>query len=340
MNLIVFKQPAPNDGAGCCIGGTRVNTPVQDTGAQSETVYNKKSYTHLSKQQIKASFVNKLFKNYFLFSILTLCFVLALVIFFIGKTAFLTFKDISLAQYFFSFDWTPEEGRFGAALFILNTLSLTALTLVIAVPISVGMAILIAEIAPKWMKTIIRPILDLLVGIPSIVYGYLGLTILLPLLRELSGESLGDGLLAAALVLTIMILPTICRISDDAIGAVPKKYREAAYALGSTRLQSIFKVILPSAGRGIIAAIILGMTRAIGETMAVVMVIGNTPQLAKSLFASTSVLTSNIVMQISNVEFDSTWNYALHMMAFLLLVISFILILFIRFLGRKGGAES
>ncbi|GGH33711.1 phosphate ABC transporter permease subunit PstC [Paenibacillus segetis] len=317
-----------------------MNTPVQESAAPMEKSYSKMTYTHLSKRQSRASFINKLFKNYFLFSILTLCFVLGLVIFFIGKTAFLTFKDVTPAEFFLSFDWTPEDGKFGAALFILNTLSLTALTLVIAVPISVGMAVLIAEIAPKWMKNLIRPILDLLVGIPSIVYGYLGLTILLPLLRELSGESLGDGLLAASLVLTIMILPTICRISDDAIGAVPKKYKEAAYALGSTRLQTIFRVILPSAGRGIIAAIIMGMTRAIGETMAVVMVIGNTPQLAKSLFTSTSVLTSNIVMQISNVEFDSTWNYALHMMAFLLLVISFILILFIRFLGRKGGAES
>ncbi|MBA9088049.1 phosphate transport system permease protein [Fontibacillus solani] len=293
-----------------------------------------------TKRQARANFMNGLFKNYFLLSILMLCFVLAMVIFFIGRTAILTFKEVSIAEFFFSLNWTPEEGYFGAALFIINTLFLTALTLIIAVPISVGMAILIAEIAPKWMRNFIRPVLDLLVGIPSIVYGYLGLTILLPILREASGEGLGDGILAAALVLTIMILPTISRISDDAITAVPKKYREAAYALGSTRLQVIFKVVLPAASRGIIASIILGMTRAIGETMAVVMVIGNTAQLAKSLFSPASVLTSNIVMQISNVEFDSTWNHALHMMAFLLLIISFILILFIRYLGRKGGNEA
>ncbi|MGG3456904.1 phosphate ABC transporter permease subunit PstC [Paenibacillus rhizolycopersici] len=283
----------------------------------------------------RARLMDRLFKNYFLFSILALCLVLAMVVFFIGRTAILTFGEVSFAEFFFSFNWTPEEDRFGAALFIINTLSLTALTMIIAVPISVGMAILIAEIAPNWLKKIIRPLLDLLVGIPSIVYGYLGLTVLLPFLRELSGEGLGDGLLAAALVLTIMILPTISRISDDAISAVPKKYRDASYALGSTRLQTIFKAVMPAAGRGIVAAIILGMTRAIGETMAVVMVIGNTPQLAKSLFAPASVLTSNIVMQISNVEFESTWNYSLHMMAFLLLLISFALILLIRYVGRK-----
>lgn len=320
-----------------------MKTPVQNIGMQPGTErspQNQLSNRSLTGRYSRARFVNNLFKNYYLFSILALCFVLGLVVFFIGKTAFLTFKEVSPAEFFFSFDWTPEENRFGAALFIVNTLSLTALTLVIAVPISVGMAILIAEIAPTWQKKFIRPLLDLLVGIPSIVYGYLGLTVLLPLLREASGEGLGDGLLAAALVLSIMILPTICRISDDAIQAVPKKYRDAAYALGSTRLQVVFRVVLPAASRGIIAAIILGMTRAIGETMAVVMVIGNTPQLAKSLFASASVLTSNIVMQISNVEFDSTWNYSLHMMAFLLLLISFILILIIRFISRKGEANS
>ncbi|WP_248549669.1 phosphate ABC transporter permease subunit PstC [Paenibacillus odorifer] len=288
-----------------------------------------------SKRHSKHMFSNQLFRFYFLFSILALCFVLGLVILFIGKTALLLFGHLSPADFFFSFNWTPEEDSFGAAAFIVNTLSLTALTLLIAVPISVGMAVLCAEIAPKWMKTFIRPVLDLLVGIPSIVYGYLGLTVLLPFLRRVSGESLGDGLLAAALVLALMVLPTICRISDDAIVAVPRKYRDAAYALGSTRLQVIMRVVLPAASRGIISAVILGMTRAVGETMAVVMVIGNTPQLAKTLFTPASVLTSNIVMQISNVEFESTWNYALHMMAFLLLVISFVLILIIRVLGRK-----
>jgi phosphate transport system permease protein len=278
---------------------------------------------------------NKLSRFYFIFSILALCLVLGLVIVFIGKTALLLFAHVSPADFFLSFNWTPEEDAFGAAAFIVNTLSLTALTLLIAVPISVGMAVLCAEIAPKWLKSFIRPVLDLLVGIPSIVYGYLGLTVLLPFLRRVSGEGLGDGLLAAALVLALMVLPTICRISDDAIVAVPRKYRDAAYALGSTRLQVIMRVVLPAAKRGIISAIILGMTRAVGETMAVVMVIGNTPQLAKTLFTPSSVLTSNIVMQISNVEFDSTWNYALHMMAFLLLLISFVLILVIRVLGRK-----
>lgn len=289
------------------------------------------------KRQLRS---NTFFRYYFLFSILALCFVLGLVIIFIGKTAMLLFGSISPMEFFFSFNWSPEEEVFGAAAFIVNTLSLTALTLLIAVPVSVGMAVLSAEIAPNWMKSFVRPVLDLLVGIPSIVYGYLGLTVLLPFLRNVSGEGLGDGLLAAALVLALMVLPTITRISDDAIVAVPRKYRDAAYALGSTRLQVITRVVLPAASRGVISAVILGMTRAVGETMAVVMVIGNTSQLAKTLFTPTSVLTSNIVMQISNVEFESNWNYALHMMAFLLLLISFALILVIRILGRKRRGDA
>ncbi|WP_310551402.1 phosphate ABC transporter permease subunit PstC [Paenibacillus glufosinatiresistens] len=280
---------------------------------------------------------NRLSGYYFRGSILALCLVLGLVIVFIGRTALLLFGQISPADFFFSFNWTPEEDAFGAASFILNTVLLTLLTLAIAVPVSVGMAVLTAEIAPKWLKAFIRPTLDLLVGIPSIVYGYLGLTVLLPFLRHISGESLADGLLAAALVLALMVLPTITRVSDDAITLVPRKYRDAAYALGSTRIQTIFRIVVPAAGRGILSAVILGMTRAIGETMAVVMVIGNTPQLARTLFTPASVLTSNIVMQISNVEFDSTWNYALHMMAFLLLLISFAMIMIVRILGRKRG---
>ncbi|WP_018756042.1 phosphate ABC transporter permease subunit PstC [Paenibacillus terrigena] len=316
-----------------------MHTPISEQAPQSSILGDVTSKSKFNRAA-RVRFTNRLFQSYFLFSILALCFVLALVIVFIAKTGFLTFETVSFKEFFLSFNWAPEEEHYGAAAFIVNTITLTGLTLLISVPISIAIAIFNAEIAPAWFRSFIRPVLDLLVGIPSIVYGYLGLTVLIPLLRDWTGEGLADGIFAAALVLSLMILPTISRISDDAITAVPKKYREAAYALGSTRLQVILKVIVPAASRGIMTAVILGMTRAIGETMAVVMVIGNTAQLAKTLFTPTSVLTSNIVMQISNVEFESTWNYALHMMAFLLLAISMILILIIRFIRGKGGAQA
>lgn len=290
-----------------------------------------------TKASFQSTYIkNHLFRFYSFISALLLGFILLAILFFIGKTGVLVFKDVSFKDFFFSLNWEPYSEHYGAGVFILGTLSLTAMTLLIAVPISLVIAVFSAEIAPVWLRNVLRPTLDLLVGIPSIVYGYLGITILVPFIREVTGTSIGEGLLAAAIVLTIMVLPTISRISDDAITAVPKEFREASYALGSTRFQMIFKVLLPAAKQGIITAVILGMARAMGETMAVVMVIGNTAILPSNLYSPTSVLTSNIVMEILNVQYDSTWNYALYMMAFLLLLISLFLIFIIRKLRVKG----
>ncbi|ASS65900.1 MULTISPECIES: phosphate ABC transporter permease subunit PstC [unclassified Paenibacillus] len=262
--------------------------------------------------------------------------VLLTMLFFMFRTGVLTFQSVSLREFFLSAEWEPENDKYGALVFIAGTFMVTALTLAIAVPISILAALFLAELAPSRLARVIRPILDLLVGIPSVVYGYMGLTLLIPALRTVTGSNLGDGVLAASLVLAIMILPTITRISDDAIRTVPRKYIQGSYALGATRFQTVTGVILPAASRGIVQACILGMARAIGETMAVVMVIGNTPQLADSLLKPTSVLTSNIVMQMPNVPFDSTWNNALYMMGFLLLAISLLMIAVVRLLQKKG----
>lgn len=284
----------------------------------------------------RLSFYNRSFKVICIASAIFVCLILFTILFFMGRTGILTFDTVSPFTFFFSSEWAPENDQYGAFIFIFGTFALTFLTMLISVPLSVIIAVFLAEMTPTWLKTMLRPVMDLLVGIPSVVYGFLGMTILIPLLRDLTGTSMGDGLLAAAIVLTIMVLPTISRITDDAIVAVPKKYRDASYALGSTRFQTIVRVVLPAAKSGIMYAVILGMGRAIGETMAVVMVIGNTPQLADELFKPTSVLTSNIVMQISNVPFDSSWNYALYMMGFLLLIISLMMIVLVRLIQRKG----
>ncbi|WP_440131358.1 phosphate ABC transporter permease subunit PstC [Paenibacillus xylanexedens] len=283
---------------------------------------------------------NKLFRVICISSALLVCLILLSILVLMLRTGVLTFADVSLKEFFFSTNWDPENEHYGALTFILGTLALTGLTMLFAIPISVIVAVFLAEMTPKWLRQVLRPVLDLLVGIPSVVYGFLGLTILIPWLRDLSGNDLADGLLAASIVLTIMILPTISRISDDAISAVPNKYRDAAYALGTNRFQTITRVVLPAARGGITYAVILGMTRAIGETMAVVMVIGNTAQLPNSLFTPTSVLTSNIVMQISSVEFDSTWNRGLYMMGFILLAISILMIVAVRMFQRKGVQGS
>ncbi len=279
---------------------------------------------------------NRSFRIVCVASAVFVCLILLSILFFMFRTGILTFRSVPASTFFFSTNWDPENESYGAFLFIFGTVALTALTLAISVPISLFVAVFLSEAAPRWLSNALRPVLDLLVGIPSVVYGFLGLTILIPLLRDITGRQLTDGLLAAAIVLSIMVLPTISRISDDAISAVPAKFKDASYALGATRFQTVFRVMLPSARSGILYGIILGMARAIGETMAVVMVVGNTPQLADSLFKPTSVLTSNIVMQIPNVPFDSTWNYALYLMGFLLLVISLLMIVVIRVLQKKG----
>ncbi|WP_397376195.1 phosphate ABC transporter permease subunit PstC [Paenibacillus sp. sptzw28] len=287
-------------------------------------------------RKTRLSIYNKSFKMICIACACFVCLILFSILFLMGRTGVLTFETVSPATFFFSTEWVPENDQYGALVFIFGTLALTFLTMLISVPLSVIIAVFLSEMTPGWLKTALRPVMDLLVGIPSVVYGFLGMTVLIPLLRSVTGTSMGDGLLAAAIVLTIMVLPTISRITDDAIVAVPKKYRDASYALGSTRFQTIVKVVIPAARSGIMYAVILGMARAIGETMAVVMVIGNTPQLADELFKPTAVLTSNIVMQIANVPFDSAWNYALYMMGFLLLIISLVMIVLVRLFQRKG----
>lgn len=285
----------------------------------------------------QTTFFNRSFLIACLSSSLLLGIILFAIVYFIGKTGIHVFHDVSFKEFFFSLKWEPNENKFGAASFIIGTFSLTALTLLFTIPISLSIAIFNTQFAPTWLRNILALSLDILVGIPSIVYGYIGLTLLIPFIRTTFNTGLGSGLLAASFVLTLMCIPTVVKITEDSFMAVPTDLKEASYALGSTHIQMIRRVLIPTSASGVTTAIILGMARAIGETMAVVMVIGNTAQLAKSLFMPTSVLTSDIVMEILNVSYDSTWNYALYMMAFILLCISLFLIVVIRNLRKKGA---
>lgn len=291
--------------------------------------------------QKKTTFQSTIFNRSFLLacfcSSLILGIILFTIVYFIGKTGIQVFHDVSFKEFFLSLKWEPYENHFGAGSFIIGTLSLTALTLLFTVPISLSIAIFNTQFAPVWLRNFLALSLDILVGIPSIVYGYIGLTLLIPFIRDTFQTGLGSGLLAASLVLTLMCIPTVVKISEDSFMAVPNELKDASYALGSTHFQMIRRVLIPASSSGVTTAIILGMARAIGETMAVVMVIGNTAQIAKSLTMPTSVLTSNIVMEILNVSYDSTWNYALYMMAFILLCISLLLIIIIRNLRKKGA---
>jgi phosphate transport system permease protein len=259
------------------------------------------------------------------------------IIAFVGYQGSQTFKDITLGEFFTSSDWSPssQTPRYGAFAFLYSTLIMTALSVLFSVPLALSGAVFIAKIAPRWMREILRPAADLFVGIPSVVYGLIGMTVLVPALGKLFG-GMGYGILPSAIILAVMIMPTIMSISEDAIRALPGRLEEASLALGATRWQTIWRVLVPAARPGIITAVILGMGRAIGETMAVFMVIGNSPKMPHSLLDSTTVLTTAIVKDMANTFYGTTWNNALYLMALLLLFVSLLMIVIIRIVAKRG----
>lgn len=212
-------------------------------------------------------------------------------------------SEIGLANFVLGKEWNPSGDIYGIFPMIVSTIMATIGAIIIGVPIGLLTSVFISEIAPKWIANIVRPAVELLAGIPSVVYGFFGLIVIVPLIGKLqeiiTGENMGgNSLLATSIILGIMILPTIINISETSIRAVPKKYKEGSLAMGATHVQTIFKVILPAAKSGIMAAIVLGLGRAIGETMAVILVAGNTPKIPGSLFDSIRPLTANIAIEM------------------------------------------
>ncbi|WP_316245532.1 phosphate ABC transporter permease subunit PstC [Gorillibacterium timonense] len=282
-------------------------------------------------------------RNLFIGSAVLVSAVIFSIIVFVGIQGSKTFRDVSVAEFFFSTKWSPSSDNpsFGALPFLYSTLLLAGLSILLAVPLALSGAVFMAKIAPKWMREIMRPAADLFVGIPSVVYGLIGLTVIVPFLgKHFNGSSsAGYGILPAAIVLAIMIMPTILSVSEDALRSLPGRLEEASLALGATRWQTIWRVLLPAARPGILTGVILGMGRAIGETMAVFMVIGNAPVVPKSLLDSTTVLTTAIVKDMANTFFNTTWNNSLYLMALMLLLLSMSLILLIRFVAGRSEVK-
>lgn len=193
--------------------------------------------------------------------------------------------------------WAPGRDVFGIFPMIMGSIWVTVGALAIGVPLSLACAIFLSEVAPPRTARVIKPAIELLAGIPSVIYGFMGLVILVPLIRNRFGGP-GFSVLASSVVLGIMILPTVISISYDALKAVPDAYRDGSLALGATRWQTISMVLLPAARSGILAAVILGMGRAIGETMAVIMVAGNATKVPGSLLDPVRTLTSNIALEM------------------------------------------
>ncbi|MHB8094707.1 MAG: phosphate ABC transporter permease subunit PstC [Candidatus Aminicenantales bacterium] len=194
-------------------------------------------------------------------------------------------------------DWYPSEKAFGLLPMILGSLMVTAGALIIGIPFGLSCAVVLTEFSSRRVRRIIKPVIELLAGIPSVVYGFMGVVILVPFIRRSLGGP-GLSVLAASIILGIMILPTIISISIDALLAVPGTYREGSIALGATRWQTTRMVLVPAARSGIIASVILGMGRAVGETMAVIMVAGNAASVPDSVLAPVRTLTSNIALEM------------------------------------------
>jgi phosphate transport system permease protein len=194
-------------------------------------------------------------------------------------------------------DWYPSEKVFGLWPMIVGSFYVTLGAMVLGVPFGLSCAIVLTEFASKRLRRVIKPVVELLAGIPSVVYGFIGVVILVPFIRETFGGP-GLSVLAASIILGIMILPTVISISIDALQAVPPSYREGSIALGATKWQTVKMVLLPAARSGIVASIILGMGRAIGETMAVIMIAGNAASVPHSILAPVRTLTSNIALEM------------------------------------------
>jgi phosphate transport system permease protein len=256
------------------------------------------------------------------------------IIYFIFDNGFLAFIENGLGNFLFGQKWSLAENTFGALPLIVGSIYVTVGSILVAAPVSIAIAVFMTNIAPHFIREIVRPCIDLLVGIPSVVYGLIGMVFLVPLIREQLGPP-GYSLLAAMIVLILMTIPTIVSVSEDTLRAVPTKYKEASLALGATKWQTIWHVILPAAKSGIISAVILGVGRAIGEAMAIYMVIGNSFSIPKSLLDPSRTLTSNIVGQIEEAALGSTHIHALFGTGIILLVFIFIFNSISFTLGKK-----
>ena len=257
--------------------------------------------------------------------------------------------------------WQPDAMNgpttFGLLPFIAGTFLVTLVALLISTPLSVGLALFLSEIAPNWARSIVQPALEIFVGIPSVVWGWLGITILVPFLShtfhdgltislpvvgevfQVPGFLTGFSWLAGSLILSIMILPTITSVSYDSFRAIPQELRTGSLALGTTRWQTIRHLLIPSALTGVLTAVVLGMTRAAGEALAVQMVIGNSPTMPSAITEPVTTLTSQITLDMGNTVFGQPWQNALWTMSLVLLIISITAVMFVRLLNKRRMAS-
>lgn len=263
-------------------------------------------------------------------------FVVAMILIFVAQKGLSTFfsNSVKLSEFLFSSDWKPSGDNFGALPMILGSFIVTILSAVVSTPIAIGAAVFMTEISPKYGAKFLQPAIELLTGIPSVVYGFIGLQIIVPFIRSIFGGT-GFGILSGVCVLFIMILPTVTFMTIDSLKAVPRHYKEASLAMGATRWQTIWRVILNTARPGIFTAVIFGMARAFGEALAIQMVVGNSAVMPTSLITPAATLTSVLTMGIGNTVMGTVENNVLWSLALVLLLMSLAFNMLVKFITRE-----
>jgi phosphate transport system permease protein len=252
-------------------------------------------------------------------------FFVVLIFLFLLKEGLAVFNTVSLFKFLFGKSWYPisEPPQLGILPLILGSLLVTLGAAVISIPIGVSCAVYIAEVAPIKIKEILKVGIELLAAIPSVVLGFIGMVTLVPLVKNIFHLSTGLTALSGSIILAFMAMPTIVSIAEDALYSVPKTYKEGAFALGATHWQTIWRVMLPAASSGILAAIMLGIGRVIGETMAVMMITGNAAVIPNSIFAPIRTLTATIAAEMGEAVVGSEHYFALFAIGIVLFIISF-----------------
>jgi len=251
---------------------------------------------------------------------------LALIFLFLLREGSATFFEVSPSN-LLQTRWYPNEGYFGLLPLALGSLMVTLGAAFVSLPLGLLTAVFVAEVAPRWVREILKPFIEVLAGIPSVVLGFLGMLVVSPMIREYLGAPTGLTALSGSVMLGYMALPTIISVAEDALDAVPKSYRDAALALGATRWQTIWLVTVPAARSGIITAMMLGIGRAIGETMAVMMVTGNAPRIPltlNSFLMPVRTMTATIAAEMGEVARGSTHYHVLFAIGLVLFLITFV----------------
>lgn len=250
------------------------------------------------KRTEKGKVLGIIFENIFRFSSILAIVALLVILGYIVYAGFPAIIEVGLQDFLGGVEWRPTRGLFGILPMIVGSLVATAGAIVLGVPIGILTAVFLAEVAPKWLANIVRPAVELLAGIPSVIYGFFGLLVFVPMLHSIFRNG-GDSILAAIIILAIMILPTVITITETSLRAVPRAYKEGALALGASHMQTIFQVLIPAARSGILSGVVLGIGRAIGETMAVILVMGNSIRMPSSILDRGRTLTANIALEMA-----------------------------------------